>query len=73
MPVTRPALQRKLLHRAAARLAPMTKGARTAARMRKRPRFRRSQAWVNSPYFLAAPSPPSWTPAAAPCQPACRQ
>ena len=57
MPVTRPALQRKLLHWAAARLATMTNGARTAARMRKRPRFRRSQAWVNSSYLLAAPSP----------------
>lgn len=57
MPVTRPALQRKLLHWAAARLATMTNGTRTAARMRKRRRFRRSQAWVNSSYFLAAPSP----------------
>jgi len=38
-------------------LTPMTKGARKAARIRKRPRFRRSQAWVSSSYFLAAPSP----------------
>jgi hypothetical protein len=57
MPVTRPALQRELLHRAAARLAPMTKGARKAARTRKRFRFRRSQAWVRSSYILAALSP----------------
>jgi hypothetical protein len=35
----------------------MTMGARTAARMRKRPRFRRSHAWVSSSYFLAALSP----------------
>ena len=57
MPVTRPALQRELLHRAAARLAPMTKGASKAARTRKRPRLRRSQAWVGSSYILAALSP----------------
>jgi len=57
MPVTSPALQRKLLHRAPARLAPMTKGARKAARTRKRLRFRRSQACVNSLYILAALSP----------------
>lgn len=57
MPVTRPAPQRKLLHWAAARLAPRTNGARKAARTRKRPRFRRSQTWVSSSYFLAAPSP----------------
>jgi hypothetical protein len=41
---------------AAAGLTPMTMGASKAALMRKGPRFRRRQAWVSSPNFLAAPS-----------------
>lgn len=57
IPVTRPAVHQKLFHLAAAKLTPMTKGAKTASRMRNRLRFRRSQACVSSSYFLAAFSP----------------